>query len=113
MDEYKIEKKVISDVVILKFIGEITSNIDDNVKKILKEEFQDMYNIILDLTELKYLNSTGLGSIAAILRYARKNDGDIKICGLQSSVKKLFEITRLDKIFEVYEDITSAVESFE
>ncbi len=69
-------------------------------------------NVVLNLTEADFVDSAGLGLLARIQRSLRTDRGDLKICGLRESISRVFKITHLDKVFELYESEEQAVEAF-
>ena len=56
---------------------------------------------IIDLGGVDYIDSSGLGTLVAIPKRALQNGGSVVIKGLHGLVKDLFELTRLDKVFEI------------
>ena len=56
---------------------------------------------IIDLGGVDYIDSSGLGTLVAIQKRALQNGGSVVIKGLYGLVKDLFELTRLDKVFEI------------
>ena len=84
---------------------------------LLKKEFQkfspEENYYVFDLAPLEYLDSTGLGGIVSCLKTASDNDGDVKIACLQNKTKMVFEITRAYKIFDIFEDLNSAIAAFQ
>jgi len=58
-------------------------------------------NIIIDATDLQYIDSTGLGVLVSSLKKVQEDDGCIKIIGLKKHIYKIFALTSLDKIFEI------------
>ena len=56
---------------------------------------------IIDLGGVDYIDSSGLGTLVAIQKRALQNGGSVVIKGLRGLVKDLFELTRLDKVFEI------------
>jgi len=56
--------------------------------------------IVLNMTEIDFLDSTGLGAIVSSLKRLDGN-GSLVLCGLSDMVRKVFEITRMDKIFKI------------
>lgn len=56
---------------------------------------------VLDLSDVEYIDSSGLGTLVAIQKRARQNGGNVIIKGLKGLVKELFELTRLTKVFEI------------
>ncbi len=56
---------------------------------------------LIDLGEVDYIDSSGLGTLVAIQKRALQNGGSVVIKGLKGLVKDLFELTRLTKVFEI------------
>jgi anti-sigma B factor antagonist len=76
----------------------------------LSEEGQNKF--VLELSELKYVNSTGLNVLINILTKARKNGGDLIICCLSKKVQELLVITKLSSVFSVMDSTEEAIEKF-
>ena len=58
-------------------------------------------NFVVDLGDVDYIDSSGLGTLVAIQKRALEHGGGVVIRGLQGLVKDLFELTRLTKVFEI------------
>lgn len=58
-------------------------------------------NFAIDLKSVDYIDSSGLGVLVAIQKRALQSGGKVVIKGLQGTVKELFEMTRLTKVFEI------------
>jgi len=56
---------------------------------------------IIDLENVDYIDSTGLGTLLHVRKRAQKNGGSVIITGLTGLVKELFEMTQLTKVFEI------------
>lgn len=69
-----------------------------------------IHSIILDLENLDYLDSSGLGSIIYIFSDLKKHDGKMSICHLNGSPRNLIQMTRLDKLFLIADTIEESVE---
>jgi anti-sigma B factor antagonist len=76
-------------------LDEIDEDISKNENKIL-----------LNLAELKYLNSSGLNVIINILTKARKSGGDVAICNVNKKITELLIITKLNSVFNVCDSVT-------
>ncbi len=99
-------------ISIFKFQGEL---IDKNQAIPLLETVNECiakneFNILLDLSELKYLNSTGLNVIITILTKARKGGGDVAVCNVSKKVNELLVITKLNQVFNVCPNEEAAIE---
>jgi anti-sigma B factor antagonist len=68
--------------------------------------------VIIDLSGIKYIDSSGFGCFLATMKASRNNYGIMKICGLSPDVKKLFTNLQLHTIFELFDDLDSCVKSF-
>ncbi len=84
-------------------------------KKILFDVIENKgeKNILIDLSQIEFADSSFLGSIVSGLKRVSSEKGDIKICGLQPTLKSLFELTRLYKVFEIYDNKEDALSSFQ
>jgi len=63
---------------------------------------QGRTQLVLDLGAVMYIDSSGLGALVAAMKHARAAGGDIKVCMLESDVRSLFEMTRLNKVMAVH-----------
>jgi anti-sigma B factor antagonist len=64
--------------------------------------------IVLDLCLVNFVDSSGLGAVVSVLKMMGKS-GRIVVCNLQSPVGALFKLTRMDKVFSIFDDVTTAV----
>ena len=67
--------------------------------------------IVLDLSFVNFVDSSGLGAIVAVLKYMGK-EGRIVVCNLQAPVSALFKLTRMDKVFSIFDDVETAIAAF-
>lgn len=68
--------------------------------------------IIINLKEVSFMDSTGLSILVQALKRTREWQGDVRLCCLQQPVRIIFELTRLDRVFEIYNDEADAVRAF-
>ena len=66
--------------------------------------------IVINLSEVDFIDSSGLGAMVLILRKIG-TDGRIKLCKLKEGVRCIFELTRLDEVFEIHKSEEGALES--
>jgi anti-sigma B factor antagonist len=60
-------------------------------------------HLLLDLEAVEYLSSAALSEILVLHRKCHESGGDIRLCGMSNDVLKVFKITQLDRIVEVYD----------
>ncbi|OGQ48800.1 MAG: hypothetical protein A3I09_04310 [Deltaproteobacteria bacterium RIFCSPLOWO2_02_FULL_47_10] len=98
---------------ILQLIGSFDADTVEFFKKRSGELFESgISKFIIDATGLAFIDSMGLGAMISLLRRVREKKGDVKIFGLNSEVTEVFEITRLNKLFDVCKDAGNAIEKF-
>ena len=89
-------------------MGEETAFLRHQVKDLLNESRQ----IVLNLGEVDYMDSSGLGTLVGLYSSARGVDGGIKLAGLTQRVKDVLQITKLGSIFEFYDTAEEAASTF-
>lgn len=70
---------------------------------------QGSHRIVVDLTAVDFLDSTGLGVLVGALKRVRTHDGDLALVCDEPRILKVFEITGLTKVFAMYADVDQAV----
>lgn len=68
--------------------------------------------LVVDLAHLDFVDSTGLGALVSCLRKIHVVSGEIKLCGLTKPVRSLFELVRMHRVFEIFNDVDEAVKSY-
>jgi anti-anti-sigma factor len=81
---------------------------DDLINKIE----QGNSNVIIDLSATEFVDSSFLGTLVAGFKKTDINGGSLKIVDLQEPVRAMFELTRLYKIFEIFDTVEDALNSF-
>lgn len=76
-------------------------NSDEFKKTILVLLEEKPLNLEFDCENLTYIDSTGLGSLIAVLKKVKSYDGEISLKNVKPSLSKLFKITNLDKVFKI------------
>ncbi|MBD3426619.1 MAG: anti-sigma factor antagonist [Candidatus Omnitrophica bacterium] len=98
-------------------IFRIEGDIDINTSPDIKRSFdqvaaQKKNKIVINLKDVNYVDSSGLATLVEILKNLRAYGGKLKLTNLSSKVKGLFEITKLDKLFDIVDSEQDAVSSF-
>ena len=68
--------------------------------------------LLVDLKEVRFIDSSGLGVLVSGFKNASTHQGSIKLCSLQTQVKSMFELTRLHRVFDIYQTVDEALESY-
>ena len=109
-----INTRQIGDVCLLDVSGKITLGegsvvIRDAVKKLAGDGTK---NIVLNLGDVTYIDSSGIGELVSAFTSVSNNGGNLKLLNLTKRVKDLLQITKLYTVFEVFDDEAAAVASF-
>lgn len=110
----KVNTRQVDGVTILDLSGRITLG-EGSVT--LRDTIRDLIakgqkKILLNLAEISYLDSSGLGELVTAYTTTKNAGGEMKLLNLTKKVQDLLQITKLYTVFDVKEDETSAVSSF-
>jgi len=109
----EIRKEKSLNVDVLTLAGRLDAASAKDVKRAVHDlTRKNRVKIVMDMGEVTFMDSSGLGSLVASLRSVNKLGGDIKIASLQEPVRVIIELTRLHRVFEVFDEKMDAVESF-
>lgn len=86
-----------------------SSELDDALQTRLDE---GRTNLVLDLSDVHYISSSGLRSLVAALRASKKKGGDVRLARPSERVQEVLGLAGLDTLFESYDDVTAAVGSY-
>jgi anti-sigma B factor antagonist len=81
-------------------------------KDTVAAELDPASNVIFDLTNLRFIDSTGLGVIVSFLKQSKTAGGELKLCGMSPAVRKLFELVRVHKIIDICETKEETLQAF-
>lgn len=90
--------------------GEDTISVHEKLKSLIHEGFKQF---VVDLADVKWMNSSGLGMLMSCLTTTKNADGQLKIANVTEKVESLLMITQLTKVFHNYDSVEKAVASFE
>jgi anti-sigma B factor antagonist len=90
-------------------LGEGSATVRDTVHDLLSK---GMKRILLNLGDVNYIDSSGIGELVSAFTAAKKQGGELKLLNLTKKVHDLLQITKLYTVFDVKEDESAAVESF-
>jgi len=90
-------------------IGEAESTFKKTVTRLLEE---GRTRLLVDLSGVGFLDSSGLGALVRALTQSQKEGGQTKLLGAGPQIRKLLQMTKLDSVFEIHDDMEAAVSSF-
>lgn len=109
-------QEIVDGVGVLTITGQIDAFSAPEVEKTLNALISAQNGkVVVDLSAVDYVSSAGLRVLLAGLKSARAipgHAGDVRMVGLQPQVKEVFDIAGFTPLFKIYEDVTTAVDSF-
>ncbi|WP_026415170.1 STAS domain-containing protein [Actinomadura oligospora] len=108
--EFAVEHRVVQDLTVVKISGEI----DVFTSPRLRESLLDIIDngglhLVVDLGEVTFLDSTGLGVLVGIYHRLRARDGSMCFMGVNERVRRVFHVTQLTKIFVLHKTFGDAL----
>jgi anti-sigma B factor antagonist len=110
----KLSTRQVGDVSVVDVAGRITLGEGSSA---LRDLMRDMVSkgqkkILLNLGEVSYIDSSGIGELVSGFTTVTNNGGQLKLLGLTKRVKDLLQITKLYTVFDVHDDEAGAIRSF-
>jgi anti-sigma B factor antagonist len=111
----KTSTRLIDNVVIVDTIGELRLGEGTNVVRRVVTDLvdQNYKNILLNLRDVRHIDSAGVGELMSCYTTVQNRGGKLKLMNLSKNVHNLLQITKLYTIFEVEDDESTAVASFQ
>ena len=93
-------------------VDELDASNAGEFKRDIAPVLQTSSRLVLDLSHLNFVDSSGLGAMLSCLRQLSAKSGDLKLCGMSKQVRALFELVRMHRIFDIYPTREDAVGAF-
>ncbi|MEI6862914.1 MAG: STAS domain-containing protein [Candidatus Omnitrophota bacterium] len=95
----------------------IDGEIDINSSPMIKKSFDKLISqktpkIVINLSKVTYVDSSGLATLVELLKNMRSYNGRMRLACMSPKIKSLFEITKLEKLFEILADEETAITNF-
>ena len=95
----------------------VEGEIDADTSPQLRERFDELLaegeqSYVIDMVGVEFIDSSGLAAFVRLFKRVRIGEGDVRLCGVRPEVLKIFELTRLNRVFDIFETRAGAVESF-
>ena len=110
----KLSSRTIAGVKVIDCTGRIVFGDEaSQLRETVKRELADNNRLVLNLGEVSYIDSGGIGTLVSLFTTARNAGGDIKLANLTKRVGDLLQITKLITVFESYDDENKAASAFQ
>ena len=99
-------------VMVLELSGEIDLQHSPEMRRLLQAHVaQQVPQLLLDFTSVKYIDSSGLATIIEYYQNSREFGGRLAVAGLSPRVRSIFELVRLNEVFAIYPTVVEASEA--
>lgn len=110
----KISRREVGGIAIIEPKGKVTIGegdilLRDEITKLLAE---DKKKLVLDLGEVSYMDSAGVGELVSVYTSVKNRGGELKLANLTKKIKDLLSITQLLTIFDAYDSVDEALAGF-
>lgn len=106
------EKKDKIDVISFS-VNKINALITDEIRETICKVFDNSNsNVVIDLSGVHYIDSSGFGCFLTIMKAARNNYGTLKFAQPEPAIMELFQTLHLHTVFQIYDDMETCLRSF-
>jgi anti-sigma B factor antagonist len=105
-----ISEKTINNYKVLSLQGILNASSAPKLKTCVSG-IPDEQSIVIDLENVEFLDSSGLGALVGIARKKKSSNAVMKLARMNERVKKVFEITQAHTLFDIYDDVSAAAEA--
>ncbi len=88
--------------------GEIDLEQAGAVRRALLDSLKKGRNVLVDLSQVTYIDSSGIASLVEGLQVAKKQKSDLALVSVSQRVRRVLELARLDKVFQIHADLAAA-----
>jgi len=89
--------------------GEIDMEEAPKVRRSLLDSLKQKKDILVDLSQVTYIDSSGIASLIEGLQSARKQKNDLALVSVSQRARRVLELARLDKVFTIHADLATAL----
>jgi anti-sigma B factor antagonist len=98
-------------VAIVTVVGEVDMNTSVEVRNVLTPLFgENLRALVVDLSGVTYMDSSGVATLVEGLQWSHRSQVPFRLSGMTPAVKDVFEMARLDSLFDIYETREAALE---
>lgn len=108
--EYQFENA--GPVLKVALVGRLVASCSEEFKDTMFERLRDSKQVLFNLEKMEHVDSSGLGALVSILQWMNSNSRTVKLCCLQPRPKIVFDITKVYRIFEIYDTEAEALAAF-
>lgn len=86
-------------------INSLDGNNSPDFRKVIRPVLEESATVVLDMQNLQFVDSSGLGALLSCMRFKQDHGGQLLISGLSKPVRTLFELMRLNRVFNIFNNV--------
>lgn len=111
-NELHIETESFENAFLITPFGDIDLSQSDHLRQVIKKTIESMtQKIVVDLSHVQYMDSSGVATLIEGLQLARTSGRELLLCSLTQSVEAVLQLSKLDQIFDIFPSKELAIES--
>lgn len=84
----------------------------NDIRRSIHNEIDKSTRLVIDMSQLQFVDSSGLGVLVATLRLIDKNKGILRLCSMTEPVQALFDLMRMHRVFRIHNSVSEAKRSW-
>lgn len=108
--EYTFEE--LGNVLKVALDGRLVAACAGDVRELVTQRMERIPNVLFDMSKMTHIDSSGLGMLVQLLQRAVQHGGTVKLACLQPHPRTVFDITKVYRLFEIFDTADAAVASF-
>ncbi|MEA1947184.1 MAG: STAS domain-containing protein [Thermodesulfobacteriota bacterium] len=108
-------KRKVGDILVVGFAetGPLEASNVGPFRETMANLVENTTKLLIDIGNVTFLDSSGLGALVAIWKSISSRDGEVKLCRIDPSVRTVFELTRIHRILEIYDTEEEALANYQ
>jgi anti-sigma B factor antagonist len=95
--------------LVVSLAGEIDLDRAPDIRRLLLDCVKRQLDVLVDLSEVSYIDSSGIASLVEALQWAKQRGTDLCLIAVSPEALRVFELARLDKVFAIHPDMKAAL----
>lgn len=112
MTEESLKLSLEANKAVIKFEGEVVFNNSNQLKERVKAKLdanKEVNTLIIDLGNVSYLDSSGVGLLLSLFKFMQKREGSLRVARPNAKIKRVFDVTKMREIIPIFADLDQAL----
>jgi anti-sigma B factor antagonist len=96
---------------VLRLAGNVDLEHSPDIRKTLLDAVAERVNVLVDLSEVTYIDSSGIACLVEALQTARSRGANLGLISVSRQAMRVLELARLDMVFSIHDDLASALQA--